>query len=68
MKKEEVVMKVREAMKQALSLRGIEVDRTDFPYVELQVLLIRQLEGKLANTELNEVVPATIYRAEVAKE
>lgn len=52
-------------MKQSLALRGIEVSQADFPYVELQQLLIKQLEGKIANYKLNDIAPATIFRAEV---
>lgn len=66
--KEEVVIQMREAIKQALSLRNIDVNKEDFPYVELQVHLIQQLEGKLANSKLKDIVPVTVYRVEVAKE
>lgn len=66
--KEEVVIQMREAIKQALSLRNIDVNKEDYPYVELQVHLIQQLEGKLANSKLKDIVPVTVYRAEVAKE
>lgn len=59
---------MREAIKQTLSLRGIQVDKADYPYVELQMMLIKQLEGELAAFKLNDVVPATVYRAEVAEE
>ncbi|MFA8440070.1 hypothetical protein [Pueribacillus sp. YX66] len=59
---------MREAIKQALSLRNIDVNKEDYPYVELQVHLIQQLEGKLANSKLKDIVPVTVYRAEVAKE
>lgn len=66
--KEEVVIQMREAIKQALSLRNIDVNKEDYPYVELQVHLIQQLEGKLANSKLKDIVPVTVYRVEVAKE
>lgn len=55
-------------MKQSLALRGIEVSQADFPYVELQQLLIKQLEGQLTNYKLNDIVPATVFRAEVEDE
>lgn len=32
------------------------------------MMLIKQLEGELAAFKLNDVVPATVYRAEVAEE
>lgn len=59
---------MREAIRQALSFRSIEVDKADFPYVELQVQLIRQLESHLKATDLQEVVPALIYEVEVAND
>lgn len=59
---------MREQIEQSLSLREIQVDKADYPYIELQVMLIKQLEGALTDSDLNEVVPATVYRAEVTEE
>lgn len=59
---------VRESMKHMLRLRELHVKKNEFAYVELQFRLIRQLEEKLVNVKLNEVVPSNVFRAEVAKE
>ncbi len=60
---------MREAVRQTLLMHGIEVDKKDYPYVEVQVQLIRQLEKMLADADLRDTVPALVYRAaEVYKE
>lgn len=56
---------MREQLKQSLLLSGVEVNEEDLIYLEVQLQAIQQTAIPFKKYQLQEIVPATIFRAEV---